>query len=47
MEILAMPLPDTFRKAVISIYLQTFVLLLEFLSVGSILSDIALNFGTG
>jgi hypothetical protein len=35
----AMPLSDTFRKAVISIYLQTFVVLLEFLSVGSILSD--------
>jgi hypothetical protein len=33
MEILAMPLSDTFRKAVISIYLQTFVVLLEFLSI--------------
>jgi hypothetical protein len=41
MKILAMPLSDTFRKAIISIYkkmyLQTFVVLLEFLSVGSIL----------
>jgi len=29
MEILAMTLSDTFRKAVISIYLQTFVVLLQ------------------